>query len=200
VLRHTSRTQDHGNLTTPAVATTGGDYPGWEWGFSADTSTAPPNVATTASTSASTPGTSRPSPSTSSPKYSTRQTNSAPRRPPRGLVEPSSGRRGSPTAAKTGSCGVGDLQSARHDPAPSAVTRAIPPPCTHRAYDRRLRGAVSRRILAAPHFYRYKYLLSSFHHLRWWWVAGRSRGDNPSSRGLHDGQSFHTRQLLSGRR
>ena len=144
--RHTSGTQDHGNLTTSTVATSGGDYPGWEWGFSADTSTAPPNAATTASTSALTPGTSRPAPSTSSPKYSTSQTNSAPRRPPRDVVEPSSGRRGSPTATKTGSCGVGDLQCARHDPAPLAVTRAIPPPCTHRAYDRRLRGAASKPL------------------------------------------------------
>jgi hypothetical protein len=38
--RHTSRTQDHRNLTTPTAATTGGDYLGKESGFSADTSTA----------------------------------------------------------------------------------------------------------------------------------------------------------------
>jgi hypothetical protein len=69
------------------------------------------------------------------------------------------------------------------------------------AYDRRLRGrriAPIVRLQASPHFYRYKYLLSPFHDLRWWWVAGRSRGNNPSSRGLHDGHSLHTRQSLSG--
>ena len=51
-----------------------------------------------------------------------------PRGLPRGVVEPSSGRRGSPTATETGSCGVGDLHSARHDPTPSAATGAISPP------------------------------------------------------------------------
>jgi hypothetical protein len=48
--------------------------------------------------------------------------------------------RQSTTATKTGGCGVGDLHSARHDPAPSAVTGAIPAPCINRAHDRRPGG------------------------------------------------------------
>jgi hypothetical protein len=48
--------------------------------------------------------------------------------------------RQSTTATKTGGCGVGDLRSARHDPAPSAVTGAIPAPCINRAHDRKPGG------------------------------------------------------------
>ena len=109
------------------------------------------------------------SPSSSSPKYSTSQTSSAPGRLPRDVVEPSSGRRGSPTATRTDSCGVDDLHTARRAPAPSAVTGAIPPPCMNRAYHCRLRGCRIAPIVhlrSFLHFYRYRYLLSKFCHLR----------------------------------
>jgi hypothetical protein len=98
-----------------------------------------------------------------------------PRRVPRGVVEPSSGRRGSPTATKTGSCGVGDLHSARHDPAPSAVAGAIPPSCMNRALRPQAQGrrvATTVNIPSSLHFYRYEYLLSTFYDLRWCHAAG----------------------------
>jgi hypothetical protein len=97
-----------------------------------------------------------------------------PRRLPRGVVEPSGSRRGNPTATKAGGCGVGDLHSARYDPAPSAVTGAISPPSMNRASRPQ---AVGPHRTDCPHpdlsiLYRYISLLSTFYDLRWCHVAG----------------------------
>jgi hypothetical protein len=72
-----------------------------------------------------------------------------PRRLPRGVVEPSGSRRGNPTATKAGGCGVGDLHSARYDPAPSAVTGAISPPSMNRGLTTAGCGAASHRLSAS---------------------------------------------------